>query len=72
MTITEWWRHHKLIPPFYIEVKECEHPIQITAVRVYEHSIWFYDHKSSEYFDGQRLNIIRGYLKERANYEITF
>jgi hypothetical protein len=60
MTLTNWWKLQRPLPPFEITVKGSEHTtLRIGAVKIYPYAIWFLDTFNSEYFDGEKLEVIK-------------
>lgn len=55
MTLTDWWRIYKPLPPFEVLTFHSDKPIQITSIRVHPTCVFFYDHAASDYFDGKNL-----------------
>lgn len=60
MTLTNWWKLQKPLPPFEIVIKGSEYnTLKVGAVKVYEHAIWFMDSFDNEYFNGDNVEVIR-------------
>jgi hypothetical protein len=64
MTLTDWWRIYKPLPPFNVLTFHSDNPIHITSIMAHSTCVFFYDHKASEYFDGKNLIFYQVVIKE--------